>query len=81
MRYNKTGGVSFDSDHKVFIYPYPDGFIVHLLLHYPRLELLAMTYGIMLVHELFHLGAAILIGLRPASMAFIPFGAKSSAEK
>ncbi len=39
-----------------------------------RLELLAMTYGIMLVHELFHLGAAILIGLRPASMAFYPFG-------
>lgn len=39
-----------------------------------RLELLAVAYGIMLVHELFHLGAALLIGLRPASLAFYPFG-------
>ncbi len=39
-----------------------------------RLELLAMSYGIMLAHELFHLAAALFIGLRPASLALYPFG-------
>ena len=33
-----------------------------------------MSYGIMLVHELFHLGAALWIGLKPAGITFYPFG-------
>lgn len=39
-----------------------------------RLEILAMSYAIMLVHELFHLAAALWIGLKPAHITLYPFG-------
>lgn len=39
-----------------------------------RAETLLITYFIMLVHELAHLIAAIFLGLRPAHIAFYPFG-------
>lgn len=39
-----------------------------------RLEVLWMTYLIMFIHELFHLGAALAIGLKPSHITFYPFG-------
>ena len=39
-----------------------------------RLELLALSYAIMTVHELSHLLAAVCIGLKPSRIVFYPFG-------
>ncbi len=39
-----------------------------------RLEMFYICYGVMTLHELSHLLAAKMIGLRPAYMAFHPFG-------
>ena len=39
-----------------------------------NLEILAVNYGIIFFHELAHLSAALLIGLKPAHIVFFPFG-------
>ncbi len=39
-----------------------------------KLETLFITYAIMTVHELAHLGAAVFIGLKPSHITFYPFG-------
>lgn len=39
-----------------------------------KLELLAITYAVMLAHELAHLSAALAIGLKPSYIAIQPFG-------
>ena len=39
-----------------------------------RLDILVISYSVMLAHELAHMAAALCIGLRPAFFAFHPFG-------
>ncbi len=57
------------------IYISPLTLLLFVLFYFSKnLSLLTITYGIMLIHELFHLFAAILIGLKPAYITIQPFG-------
>lgn len=57
------------------IYINPLTILLFVLFYFSgNITLLFISYGIMIIHELCHLTAALLIGLRPAYIAIQPFG-------